>query len=223
MEKDFCSHPYLTEILLCRTKSCRTISIQPELQKDSRRSHHEAKHDILQTRQNSIIRELPQSSSVIDAGFLFQYLSHIPPHWAAMNLFASWWLEWVHYPLTSFTEVFSPKVLEPQHFYMFASSIYSPKWTEGNRTTPNLMLLTAEKQFHTWNKVGVKCADCFLPLTVEGSTNTAGRFKGNWEKQGKADQTLSFYPLLTLWSLKSYSVKNNSFLRKHLFVCIRLR
>lgn len=134
-------------------------------------------------------------------GFLFQYLSHIPPHWAALNLFASWWLEWVHYPVTSFTEVFSPKVLERQHFYMFASSINSPKWTEGTHTWPDLMLLTIGTATQSGTNLELMCR-LFPSSHCEGSTNTEGKFKGNWEKEGKPNQTLSVFSLLTPCDLK---------------------
>lgn len=158
---------------------------------------------------------------MIDVGFLFHYLSHIPPQWAALNLFASWWLEWVHYPVTSFTEVFSPKVLERQHFYMFTSSIKSPKWTEGNHTSAHFMLLIEKATQSGTN----------LELNVQTvSFLSLWRFHRHWSKvQGELRKTGQTWPnyffLFTphVVILENLLCENHSFLRQHLFVYICLR
>lgn len=93
-------------------------------------------------------------------------------------------IQWPH----SLTEVFSPKVLELQHFYTFASPINPPKWREGNipggvwmnipsthRHTQNT-LLTIENATEIGTKFGVKFRQIFfLPLAVKDL------LEGNWE------------------------------------------
>lgn len=190
----FCIKRIEYMVFLFRNDSVKKCTLAPS--QCAPRCLHKKKKKILQTRQNSIICELPHSSSVIDVGFLFHYLSHIPPQWAALNLFASWWLEWVHYPVTSFTEVFSPKVLERQHFYMFTSSIKSPKWTEGNHTSAHFMLLIEKATQSGTN----------LELNVQTvSFLSLWRFHRHWSKvQGELRKTGQTWPncdlgKLTVW------------------------
>lgn len=83
----------------------------------------------------------------------------------------------IQWPL-SLTEVFSPKVLELQHFYTFASPINPPNIPDSvwmNIHTQNT-LLTIENATVIGTKFGVKFRQMFfLPLAVKDL------LKGNWE------------------------------------------
>lgn len=113
----------------------------------------------------------PSSYLASAAGFLFQYLSHIPLHWAVLNLFGSWWLEWVHYPVTSFTL-----------WSVFTQSAGAAALLDVRIIPKTLQSESKGYNQRNWDKLAVTFADGVLPLTVRDQLNDLMESsKGNWD------------------------------------------
>lgn len=104
-------------------------------------------------------------------GFCFSIFCHIPLHWAVLNLFGSWWLEWVHYPVTSFT-LWSVSTQSAGAAALLDVRII-PKTLQSEPEGYNQ---------RNWDKLAVTFADGVLPLTVRDQLNDLTQSsKGNWD------------------------------------------